>query len=553
MEIINRTIGELIDYYSEIQPEHECLVFPEHNVHYTYHQFQQECNIVASGFMKLGVKKGDHVAVWCTNLPEWVICQFALAKIGAVLVTVNTHYRRYELEYLLRQSDATTLVLMDSFRDASYVEMLYHLCPDLKMASPGTINCERFPYLKNLIYLGEDKKPGMYTWEELKLLGKEGSPEELQSRQQTVKIEDTAILMYTSGTTGFPKGAMLTHSNLVMDAYYIGESMNLNIEDRMCIPVPFFHCFGSVLGNLAIFTHGGTMIPIEQFNPRVVLETVEKERCTALHGVPTMFIAELEEMKINKYDLSSLRTGIMAGSPCPIELMKAVTKKMGIKELTVAYGQTEASPVITQTRTDDHIELRVSTVGRPLPGVEVKIINPTTGEKLPPGNQGELCARGFLVMKGYYKMPKATAEVIDQEGWLHTGDLAVETSEGYYKITGRVKEMIIRGGENIYPREIEEFLYTHPHVLDVQVIGVPSIKYGEEVAACIRLKEGISATEEEFREFCLGKISRFKIPKYFVFMDSYPMTASGKIQKYKLRQLMIKRLGLENELRIEMV
>jgi fatty-acyl-CoA synthase len=548
MEIINRTIGELIDYYSEVQPERECLVFPERKLRYTYRQFQQECNIVASGFMKLGVKKGDHVAIWCTNLPEWVICQFALPKIGAVLITVNTHYRRYELEYLLRQSDATTLVLMDSFRDASYVEMLYNLCPDLEKASPGTITCERFPYLKNLVYLGEGKRPGMYTWEELRSLGKKVPPDELQKRQQTVNPEDTAILMYTSGTTGFPKGAMLTHSNLVMDGYYIGESMNLGVEDRMCIPVPFFHCFGSVLGNLASVTHGGTMIPIEQFNSQIVLETVEEERCTALHGVPTMFIAELEEMKVRRYDLSSLRTGIMAGSPCPIELMKAVTKQMGIRELTVAYGQTEASPVITQTRTNDPIELRVSTVGRPLPGVEVKIVDPETGEKLPPGIQGELCTRGFLVMKGYYKMPKATAEVIDQEGWLHTGDLAIETTDGYYKITGRVKEMIIRGGENIYPREIEEFLYTNPNVLDVQVIGVPSRKYGEEAAACIRLRGEITATEEEFREFCRGKISRFKIPKYFVFMDSYPMTASGKIQKYKLRQIMIKRLGLEHEL-----
>ena len=551
-DLLYKTIGDVLGDFVKTQPNRDCLVYADRDVRYSYKEFEEECNRVGRGLMSLGVKKGDHVAVWSTNYPQWVILQFALPKIGAALVTVNTAYRQYELEYLMRQSDSTTLFLMQNFRDIDYVETLYEVCPELKEATPGQLNSERLPFLKNVIFFGDEEYPGMMTWDEILTRGDE-FPEELRAqREAEVKPDDICVLMYTSGTTGFPKGVMLTHFNLIADAQLIGDCMEFTPEDRLCIPVPFFHCFGCVLGTLATVTHGGTMVPVEQFNAMAVLEAIEKERCTAVHGVPTMFIAELQELEKKSYDLSSLRTGIMAGSPCPIEVMKAVIDKMGASEITIAYGLTEASPVFTMTRTDDPLELRVSTVGKALPQIEVKVINPENGEEVPDEVQGELCCRGFNVMKGYYKMPEATAEAIDKDGWLHSGDLGVRLRNGYYKITGRVKDMIIRGGENIYPREIEEFLYTHPKVLDVQVVGVPSAKYGEEVAACIRLKpEFQEATEEEFREYCMGKISRFKIPKYFRFVDAYPMTASGKIQKYKLRQRLVEELGLQKEEEIE--
>ena len=540
------TVGKLLEEKAKLHPDHEAVVYADRGLRMTYKQFDDYCRLVARGFMRLGIEKGEHVAIWATNVPEWLACQFATGKMGAVLVTVNTNYRAAELEYLLKQSDSTTLLLIEQYRDSSYIDILYEIVPELRECAPGQLQSKRLPKLKNVIVIGDKRYPGMYTWNDILAMAHDVTEEQLDERMNSLDPHDVINMQYTSGTTGFPKGVMLTHYNIVNNAYNIAQCMKLTKEDRLCIPVPFFHCFGFVLGTLACVSVGATMVPIQEFNPKQVLQTVQDEKCTALHGVPTMFIAELNDPDFEKYDLSSLRTGIMAGSPCPIEVMKAVIEKMGAKEITIAYGQTESSPVITQTRTDDPIHLRVETVGRALPKVEVKIVEPGTNKEVPPGVQGELCPRGYHVMKGYYKNPEATKEVIDEDGWLHTGDLAVMDENGYCRITGRLKDMIIRGGENIYPREIEEFLYQHPKILDVQVVGVPDEKYGEEVMAWIILKEGETATAEEIREFCRGKISRHKIPRYIEFTDSYPMTASGKIQKFKLREMAKQRLRLTN-------
>jgi fatty-acyl-CoA synthase len=435
----------------------------------------------------------------------------------------------------------------------SYIDIIYEIIPELKTSAPGCLQSEKLPFLKNVIVLGETRYPGMFLWSDILEMGEEVSDHVLDERMSSLHPDDVINMQYTSGTTGFPKGVMLTHTNLVNNAANIASCMNLTYRDRMCIPVPFFHCFGCVLGTMACVSVGATMVPIQEFDVLSVLKAVQNEKCTALHGVPTMFIAELNHPDFDKFDLSSLRTGIMAGSPCPTEVMIAVTEKMGAREITIVYGQTESSPGITQTRTNDPIELRVSTVGRALPNVEVKIVDPSTNKEVPFGVQGELCTRGYHVMKGYYKNPEATKDAIDQDGWLHTGDLAIMDENGYCKITGRLKDMIIRGGENIYPREIEEFLYTHPKVLDVQVIGVPDEKYGEEVMAWIRLKEGVTATAEEIREYCEGKISRFKIPRYIEFCSEFPMTASGKIQKFRLREDANRILNLQREMLIKNV
>lgn len=545
------TIGDLLDETAGRFPQKDAVVYPEKGLRYSYAQFQEICNQAARGFLSLGINRGENIAIWATNVPEWVISQFATAKIGGVLVTVNTSYRVHELEYLLHQSEATTLLLIDSYRDASYLEMIKEICPELDHCKPGELRSERLPHLRNVIYLGEERQPGMFLWSDILSLGAEASDEERIARQQSLHPDDVINMQYTSGTTGFPKGVMLSHVNIVNNAIKVAECQRLDETDRICIPVPFFHCFGCVMGTLASVATGATMVPVIAFDPEIVLDVVEQERCTALYGVPTMFIAELNHPSFPGRDLSSLRTGIMAGSPCPIEVMKNVVEKMGIREITIAYGQTESSPVITQTRPDDSIERRVTTVGRAHDEVEVKIIDPVTGETVPPGVQGELCTRGYLVMKGYYNMPEHTAKVIDHEGWLHTGDLATVDEDGYYRITGRLKDMIIRGGENIYPREIEEFLYTHPKVLDVQVVGVPDAKYGEQVLACIKVKPGEELTEEELLAYCEGKIARFKVPRYIQFVSEYPMTASGKIQKYKLREQAISAFGLETEDGIE--
>ncbi|HTG81467.1 MAG TPA: AMP-binding protein, partial [Geobacteraceae bacterium] len=511
-----------------------------------YRQFNEVCRTVAKGLLRLGIKKGDHLSIWAYNVPEWVILQFATAKIGAILVTINTSYKSAELEYILTQSDSSTLFMVKSFKDTDYVQTLTEVVPELPDSEAGRLASAKLPCLKNVIFIGAETPAGMLNFSRIMELGADVTDSELAAVEATLDRHEVINMQYTSGTTGFPKGVMLTHFNVINNGFNIGECMRFTEKDRLCIPVPFFHCFGCVLGVMACVTHGATMVPVEIFDPLKVLRTIEAERCTAVHGVPTMFIAELEHPEFPSFDLTSLRSGIMAGSNCPIEVMKRVIRDMHASEITIAYGQTESSPVITQTRTDDPLELRVATVGRALPDVEVKIVDIETGATLPPGKQGELCTRGYHVMKGYYKMPEETEKAIDTEGWLHTGDLAVMDESGYCKITGRIKNMIIRGGENIYPREIEEFLYTHPKVSDIQVYGVPDRKYGEQVMAAIVVKKGMTLTEEEVKEFCRGKIANYKIPKYVKFVDSYPMTASGKIQKFKLREMAIRELQLED-------
>ena len=543
-ELLTFTFGELLDDTAERYPDNDALVYPDRGIRYNYRQFNETCRTVAKGLLRLGVRKGDNVAIWANNVPEWAVLQFATAKIGAVLVTVNTNYKSMELEYILRQSDSTTLFLVKSFKDTDYIETIYSVAPELPGAEPGQLVSPKLPYLKNVVFIGEETPAGMFNFRRLQELGETVDDAELAAVEATLHCHDVINMQYTSGTTGFPKGVMLTHYNVVNNGLNIGRCMDFTDKDRLCIPVPFFHCFGCVLGVMACVTHGATMVPVEVFDPLKVLQTIEKEKCTAVHGVPTMFIAELEHPAFQLFDLTSLRTGIMAGSPCPIEVMKRVIRDMNASEITITYGQTEASPGVTMTRTDDPIELRVTSVGRALPDVEVKIIDVENGSIVPPGTQGELCTRGYHVMKGYYKMEEETAKAIDAEGWLHTGDLAVMDENGYCKITGRIKNIIIRGGENIYPREIEEFLYQHPKVSDVQVYGVPDRKYGEQIMAAIILKKGVEMTEDEVKDFCRGKIANYKVPKYVKFVTSYPMTASGKIQTFKLKEMAIEELQL---------
>ncbi len=547
----NITIGDLLDQTAKWNPAHEAIVYPDRPFRKTYGEFKELCDRLAKGFMALGIQKGDHLAIWSTNLPEWLLVQFATAKIGAVLVTVNTNYKVFELEYLLRHSDASALVLMKGFKDSHYVDTLYQIAPELRESLPGQLKCEKLPRLRNVIYVGEGHNPGMLPFEELYELGRSVPDAELRARQASLSPQDVINMQYTSGTTGFPKGVMLTHHNVVNNGKSIGDCMRLSPEDRLCIPVPFFHCFGCVLGIMACVTHGTTMVPLESFQPLKVLEALDQEHCTGVHGVPTMFIALLEHPEFSRFHFTELRTGIMAGAPCPVKVMRDVVEVMGAREITIAYGQTESSPVCTQTRVDDSIERRVSTVGRTLPFLETRIVDPATNQVLGPGQQGEFVVRGYNVMKGYYKMPEATAQAVDSEGFLHTGDLAVVDESGYYKITGRIKDMIIRGGENIYPKEIEEFLYTCPKVRDVQVIGVPSKDYGEEVMACIILKDGETATEEEIKQLVKSHMARHKTPRYVRFYEGFPMTASGKIQKYKLREQAIVELGLQEAAAIE--
>ncbi|MRG86064.1 AMP-binding protein [Salinibacillus xinjiangensis] len=536
-ELIRKTVGDLLADRAGEMPEHDALIYPDRGLRYTYREFDALCRKVAKGLMALSIEKGENIAVWASNVPEWVTLQFATGKMGAVLVTVNTNYRTKELEYLLKQSESTTLFLIEDYKGNSYFDTIYELCPELKNCEPGNLQSEKLPLLKNVVVLSEKKKyKGAYNWSDILEMASNVTDEELDFRSASMEPDDVINMQYTSGTTGFPKGVMLTHYNLTNNGYNIANCMKLTDQDRLCIPVPFFHCFGCVIGTLAAVSVGATMIPVQEFDPEQVLQTVEQEKCTALHGVPTMFLTELNHPNFEKYNLSTLRTGVMAGSNCPIEVMKNVMNKMNMTEITICYGQTESSPVITQTRTDDPVELRVETVGRALPNVEVKIVEPGTNREVPFHEQGELCTRGYLVMKGYYNNPEATKEAIDEDGWLHTGDLGVMDEQGYCRVTGRLKDMIIRGGENIYPREIEEFLYTHPKIMDAQIVGVPDEKYGEEVHAWIILKEGESATPEEIKEYCEGKISRHKIPKYIFITDEYPMTASGKIQKFKLRE-----------------
>ena len=552
------TIGDVLDQQAERFGDRDALVHVESGARYTYSEFRDEVDRVARGFLALGIQPGQHMGIWATNYTEWVLCQFATAKIGAVLVNVNPAYRTHELAYLLEQSEANALVLIGRFRNSDYVGMVNEVVPELKDSQPGRLSSAQFPNLRHVIYIPPPSEPltqapaGMWAWRDVVERGPEISEAELQRRQSGCDPDDVVNIQYTSGTTGNPKGAMLTHYNLVANGLYTGDAMDFTEEDRLCIPVPFYHCFGCVLGNLACVTHGSTMvIPAEYFDPLKTLTAVEQEKCTALHGVPTMFIAELGHPDFASFDLSSLRTGIMAGSPCPIEVMRQVIDQMGAQGITIAYGLTEASPVVTQTLTSDPIERRVSTVGAVLPNVEVKLVDPETDREVAVGEQGELYTRSFMVMKGYYNMPDATAAAIDSDGWLHTGDLATVDEDDYYKITGRLKDMIIRGGENVYPREIEEFLYTHAKVSDVQVIGVPDERFGEEVMAWVMLKPGESASEEEIREFCRGKIAHYKIPRYVRMATEFPMTVTGKIQKFRMREMAVEELGLKKASQVE--
>jgi len=544
-ELLNICIGQALDRASERFPDGLALVMRHTGERFTWRQLRHEVEKLSRGLMGLGVEKGQRVGMWATNCTEWVLAQFATAKIGAILVNLNPRYRAHELEYALRQSECQTLLLISGFRDCDYVETLFSVAPESRTNPPGDFSSQRLPHLKNVVFCGEPAPSAMLSWKQLLAMGEQVSTEQLRAREATLSPRDAINIQYTSGTTGFPKGATLTHFNVVNNGMLIGDCMKLTEQDRVCIPVPFYHCFGMVLGNLNCVMHGSTMvIPADFFDPLETLRTVEAERCTALYGVPTMFIAELEHPQFRDFDLTSLRTGIMAGSSCPIELMRQVTEVMHLYELTIAYGLTEASPVITQTRTDDSLERRVTTVGRLLPHTEVKIVDVKTGRIVPRGSNGELCTRGYLVMQGYYNNPKATAETIDADGWLRTGDLATMDKDGYVRITGRIKEMIIRGGENIYPREIEEFLHTCPAIADVQVVGVPDAKFGEQVMAWIILRKGHELTPEAVKKFCKGEIADFKIPRLVRFVDSFPITISGKVQKFRMREMYVDELNV---------
>ncbi|MDD6356898.1 MAG: AMP-binding protein [Bacteroidales bacterium] len=547
MQLFDRTLGEWLEYWAEKTPDHEYIVYSDRDLRFTWKQFNERVDDMAKGLLAIGVEKGSHVGLWATNVPDWLTFLYACAKIGAVCVTVNTNYKQNELEYLCENSDMHTLCIIDGTWDCDYVQMTYNMLPELKTCQRGHLHSDRFPHMRNVIYIGQEKFRGMYNTAEVLLLGQNVDDKHFEEVKKSVNCHDVVNMQYTSGTTGFPKGVMLSHHNITNDGYITGENMEFTQKDKLCVCVPLFHCFGVVLATMNCLTHGCTEVMVEKFDPLVVLASIHKERCTAVYGVPTMFIAELNHPMFDMFDLTCLRTGIMAGSLCPVELMKRVSEKMYLT-ITSVYGLTESSPGMTQSNIHDTFEQRCTTVGRDFPFVEVRVIDPETGEECPVGVQGEMCCRGFNVMKGYYKNPQATAEVIDKNGFLHSGDLGVKDEQGYYRITGRIKDMIIRGGENIYPREIEEFLYHLPGVKDVQVAGVPSPKYGEAVGAFIILHEGVSMTAEDVQEFCRGKIARYKIPKYVFFVDSYPLTGSGKIQKFKLKELgveLCKKQGIE--------
>ncbi|MBE7052367.1 MAG: AMP-dependent synthetase [Ruminococcaceae bacterium] len=548
--IIDLTFPQILDRMVEEFPDQYAFRYTTLDYTRTYKEFRDDVDTFARALIAMGVKPGDHVAIWATNVPAWYLTFWATVKIGAVLVTVNTAYKVYEAEYLLKQSDTHTLVMIDGYKTSNYVEIIKELCPELETLKPGQpLHSKRLPFLRNVITV-DCEVPGCYTWDQAVARAGEVPVEEVYRRAAAVNKHDVCNMQYTSGTTGFPKGVMLTHYNVVNNGKAIGDCMDLSTADRMMIQVPMFHCFGMVLAMTASMTHGVTMSPIPAFSPRRGLDCINKEKITCFHGVPTMFIAMLGHEDFDKTDFSHMRTGIMAGSPCPIQTMKEVIEKMHMPEICITYGQTEASPATTMSKTTDSIETRVNTVGSPIFGVECKIVDPETGEELPDNVDGEFVARGYNIMKGYYKMPAATAAAIDKDGWLHSGDLARRTPEGYYKITGRIKDMIIRGGENLYPKEIEDFIYTHPKISDVQVIGVPDKQYGEEAMACVIVKEDESLTEEELREFIVANIAKHKVPRYIRFVDSFPMNAAGKILKYKMREEAIEYLGLHDASKI---
>jgi fatty-acyl-CoA synthase len=538
--LLGITIGDLFDQIAAEFSDNEAIISRHQNLRLTYRELQQQVNQCARGLIKLGLNKGERVGIWSPNCAEWTITQFATSKLGLILVNLNPNYRTHELEYALEQSGCRAVIVSAPFKTSDYPAMLAEVASNL-------------PHLEIRIRLGSDKSEGFSNWDELLALGNEISDEELAARQQAQQFDDPINIQYTSGTTGFPKGATLSHHNILNNGYFVAELMRFTDQDRLVIPVPLYHCFGMVMGNLGCVTHGATMIyPSPVFDPQAVLEAVEAERATALYGVPTMFIAELAHPSFANYDLTSLRTGVMAGAPCPVEVMKKVNTQMHMREVEICYGMTETSPVSFQTRADAPLDKRVSTVGQIHPHVEVKIIDPATNQIVPIGEKGELCTRGYSVMLGYWNNDEATRTSIDAARWMHTGDLAVMDDAGYVNIVGRIKDLIIRGGENIYPREIEEFLYTHPKIADVQVIGVPDVKYGEEVMAWVKLRDGETLTAEELQAFCRGKIAHHKIPRYVKFVAAFPMTVTGKIQKFVMREESVKELGLEDAQAIKM-
>ena len=544
--LIGMTIGDMFDQTVERYPDNDALIVRHQHIRYTYRQLREKVDECAKALLALGLEKGDRLGVWAPNCAEWTITQLATSKIGVIQVNINPSYRLHELEYALNQSGCKAIVTADQFKTSKYTEMIYELAPELYVCEPGQLKAEKIPDLRTVVRLHTEPSSGMYTWSEMLSHAEQATDEQLAEVQGSLFFDEAINIQYTSGTTGYPKGATLSHHNILNNGYLVTEIMKFTDQDRLIIPVPLYHCFGMVMGNLGCIAQGATMIyPSEGFEPAAVLEAVEVESATALYGVPTMFIAELEHPDFNNYDLSSLRTGIMAGSPCQVEVMKQVNDLMNMKEVEIAYGMTETSPVSTQTRHDAPIEKRVSTVGRVLPHTEIKIIDPETGQVVPVGEKGELCTRGYCVMLGYWNDPEKTKAAIDDARWMHTGDLATMDEDGYFNIVGRIKDMVIRGGENVYPREIEEYLYSHPKISDVQVIGVPDPKYGEEIMAWVKLKEGETATAEEIKSYCQGNIAHYKIPRYIKFTSDFPMTVTGKIRKVEMREVSIKELGLE--------
>jgi fatty-acyl-CoA synthase len=551
--LLGLTIGDMFDQIVAAYPGHEALVVRHQGLRYTYRQLQQDVDQCARGLMALGLRRGERIGIWAPNRAEWTITQFATSKLGAILVNINPSYRLHELEYALKQSGCAVLVIAPQFKTANYAEMIYALAPELHDSQLNQLRAAKLPELRTVIRLGEEHMPGMFTWGDVMEMAGRVSAAELAERQRQQQFDDAINIQYTSGTTGYPKGATLSHHNILNNGYFTARLMRFTDQDRLVIPVPLYHCFGMVMGNLGCMTHGATMIyPSDGFDATAVLEAVQEERATALFGVPTMFIAALEHPEFANYDLNSLRTGIMAGSPCPVEVMRTVNTLMHMHEVEIAYGMTETSPVSTQTRADAPLDKRISTVGQVHPHVEVKIIDSVSGQVVPVGTPGELCTRGYSVMLGYWNNEEATRQAIDTARWMHTGDLAIMDAEGYINIVGRIKDMIIRGGENIYPREIEEFLYTHPKISDVQVIGVPDARYGEEIMAWVKLRDGETASVEDLREYCRGRVAHYKIPRYVKFVDAFPTTVTGKIQKFVMREQSIKELGLGEVAAIKM-
>lgn len=543
-ELLDDTIGRHLDKIVARDPEHPALIIPHQGIRWSYGELQTEVNKLAGGLLSLGIESGDRVGIWSPNRYEWVLTQFATAKIGAIMVCLNPAYRLYELEYALNKVECKAIIAAESFKTSYYLKMLNELAPELDGCSPGKLKAKKLPHLTTVIRMGEEKSAGMFNFVEVSSMGGDKQATQLDLLAGSLSPLDPINIQFTSGTTGTPKGATLTHRNILNNAYFGGLSMHFSPADRLCIPVPMYHCFGMVLGTLVCVAHGATMVmPCEVFEPVAVLNAVEQEKCTALHGVPTMFIAELDLPNFSEFDLSTLRTGIIAGSTCPIELMKRLINDMELTEIVIGYGQTECSPINSMTAIEDSLEARVTTVGRAHTNWELKIIR-ENGTTAGIDETGEVCSRGYGVMQGYWNDPGKTDDTIDKDGWLHSGDLGEMDEDGYVKITGRIKDMIIRGGENVYPREIEEFLYTHPSIQEVQVFGVPDDKYGEQVAAWVQIKEGQSITEEELREFCSGQITHFKVPKYIKMVSEFPMTVTGKMQKFVMREEFAKELGL---------